>query len=190
MVTPMQASPAAQDVARSAARLGVVPAELQGSSAGMVREQLTAALGSDLSPAEWSQVLRLLASHLERAAKSAGRGVAGSCSDCGQPVRWADTVAGRHMALNPIPHERGNVTLEPRGSVLLARVHGLDEIPISDRPAYRPHVATCRRRRQPTAPPAKEAPRCRVCGQPMDRDLYAAGERDHPCCAPDPAVTR
>lgn len=180
-------SPAAQEMARFAARGGVVPSELRGAGSRGLREELELALGSHLDQGEWSQVQRAMAGMLQRAARAASTGSAGSCRRCGQAVRWVETLAGKHLAVNPVPHRRGNVTLVPMGRSLVARVHGHAEIPL-EREAYRPHVATC-----PRAPgrvvEAVKRPTCVVCGLPMDPVLYDLGERDHPTCAPEPPAT-
>ncbi|MDE9364567.1 hypothetical protein PZ938_03035 [Luteipulveratus sp. YIM 133132] len=182
------ASPVAVDVARLAARRGVVPSELRPRAAAgpQVRAELVEASGSNLDATEWRQVAQLLSKHLEKAART-GLGSPGSCQACGQSVRWVETQNARHMPIDPLPHPRGNVTLRRQGQGVVAVVHGLQQLPLPDE-AYRPHRATCPR--EVGTRPRPNHPTCRVCGEPMDTRRHDAGETTHPCCDPRPEAAR
>lgn len=72
----------------------------------------------------------------------------GTCHDCGAPVRWATTEAGKSQALNPEPDPAGNVAGRlGEGPGWWARV------PTADRPwhpgerRFMPHAATCSTRK-------------------------------------------
>ncbi|NHN55790.1 hypothetical protein G9U51_08370 [Calidifontibacter sp. DB0510] len=179
-------SPLALDLARTAVKAGMVLSELADPQE-RVQLQLAARAGA-VREHEWQQVRQLLADATERAAR-AHPNSSGFCTACGQALRWVVTSNGRRMPLDPLPTRRGNVELRPSGRQLLAFVHGNHEIPIKAESAYRAHQATCPNRVKPR--PDGEAvvkqfvPRCRVCRHPMDPDLFAAGERSHPCCDPD-----
>lgn len=181
------ASPVAVDVAKAAARRGVVPSELRSRAGAALRAELADATGSTLDATEWRQVTQLLSKHLETAART-GLGDAGQCRGCGQPVRWVETQNARHMPIDPLPHPRGNVTLRAQGQGVVAVVHGLQELPLDVPEAFRPHKATCPRETGTT--PAPPRPRCAVCKQPMDAARQKAGETTHPCCDPRPEAAR
>lgn len=77
----------------------------------------------------------------------------GICADCGNPVLFAITVAGRRQALNPEPDPKGNTAVRcDAAGTWRARV------PDQERPAepweriYMPHPATCDRRLARPAP--------------------------------------
>lgn len=176
-------SPVALDLARKAVSLGFVQSELR--EAEHRRDLQVAAHVSGVRPEEWHEVRQLLAERTERAARATQN--AGHCHSCGQAVRWVVTVNGRRMPIDPLPHPRGNVELRPLGSQLTAFVHDNRELPLSIDRVYRAHAATCPNRRPPTQKPAPVSAlvrKCRVCKNPMDADLYAAGDRTHPCCDP------
>lgn len=175
-------SPAARDVARIAVERGVVVSELRGARGARLRaELLEADDASSLSDVEWGEVAALVLEATEKAARSSASASAGQCRSCGQPVRWVQTTRGKHMPIDPLPTPAGNIHIRASGSRLLAFVSGNQDLPISA-PAYRAHAATCPRRLKPV--PKSEVPvrHCRVCGRPMDPDLWAAGDRDHPTC--------
>ena len=176
-------SPVALELARAAVAAGLVQSEVA-EAEHRTALQLTAHV-SGVRVEEWHQVRQLLAEQTEKVARSSSN--AGHCQSCGQAVRWTVTVNGRRMPLDPLPHPRGNVELRPLGSQLTAFVHANSELPLQVDRAYRAHAATCPNRRPPTAAPAKVTQlvrTCRVCKKPMDADLFAAGERTHPCCDP------
>ncbi len=72
----------------------------------------------------------------------------GRCRDCGQPVRWSQTEAGRRQALNPEPDEDGNTVAR-----LGALAQWYSRVPTPDRPQaaferrFMPHAATCSARK-------------------------------------------
>lgn len=175
-------SPAARDIARIAIERGLVVSELRGAFGARMRaELLEAGNASSLSDIEWTEVAALLVDATQKAARSSSSHAAGTCRQCGQPVRWVQTVRGRAMPLDPLPTAAGNVRLRASGSQVLAFVSGNQDLPLQQ-PAYRAHAATCPRMHRVKAPPKEQRPHCRVCGQQMDPVMYAAGERTHPTC--------
>ena len=177
-------SPVAVDLARVAVARGLVLSELR--DVEVRRDLQGSAHVGGVRPEEWHEVRQLLASATEKAAMATSS--AGHCGQCGQSVRWVVTVNGKRMPIDPLPTKLGNIELRPQGSQLLAWVHGNHEIPIAALSAYRSHMATCPSRAPRVADRAevKQIVRlCRVCRKPMNVDLYAAGERTHPCCDPD-----
>lgn len=67
-------------------------------------------------------------------------GDSATCSTCGAPILWVQTIHGRAMPLNPDPDPKGNVTFTPQG---LATVTAQPREEGEER--YMPHHATCPR---------------------------------------------
>ena len=79
-------------------------------------------------------------------------GTSSRCRDCGKPMWWALTEKNRHMPLDPLPTEDGNV-------VIIATASRFDSTPIAhvltnldrlqrtyeNKPKYVMHRATCRK---------------------------------------------
>ncbi|GAA4924393.1 hypothetical protein HD597_011280 [Nonomuraea thailandensis] len=68
------------------------------------------------------------------------------CNDCGQPVLWTTTAAGKRLAVDAHPAEDGNQACYRvvSRSWVSRSLDGADARPLArweDR--YRPHVATC-----------------------------------------------
>lgn len=68
----------------------------------------------------------------------------GSCRRCGAPIRWAITLTGRRMPLDPGTSDDGNVATwtGPSGQ-LRARVLTKGEPPGAHEQRATPHFATC-----------------------------------------------
>lgn len=172
-------------VARCAVDLGLVVSELRSQLHGPnLRKVMEAACEVDvaLRPADWALVEQQLMEATVRAASA--RGDTSPCRRCGQPVWWEETVNGKRLPLDPLPHPMGNVVLRPSGTQLLAFVHGNGELPLS-RAAYRPHHATCPQSSRHEGPPT---PRCGLCRGRMDEVMWARGSRVHPMCAYEAGV--
>lgn len=82
------------------------------------------------------------------------------CPDCGHPIRWTITAAGRRLPVNPDPDDSGNTAVytDAVGTTKSRRI--TPELPLQ---AYEwramPHVATCPtpRPRRPRRTPARAA---------------------------------
>lgn len=85
----------------------------------------------------------------------------GSCSRCGQAIRWSLTEAGRRQPLNPEPDPTGSVVAR-----LGDRATWLSRVPTAELPQapferrFMPHAATCAATQpvQDTLPLAVERP--------------------------------
>ena len=61
-----------------------------------------------------------------------------NCQSCGAPIRWAKTVSGRRIPLDPQPTASGNVLLLDGVATAVALVDQTAEAPL-----YVSHFATC-----------------------------------------------
>lgn len=105
---------------------------------------------------------------------------------CGARIRWALTVGGKRIPLDPDPSPGGNVVRVDQDGQHRVRVLTGDELP-AQQEAWVPHHRTCpaaadfrRRKRITTA-------RCQVCRDALDVTLAARGGwygRWHATCAP------
>lgn len=67
-----------------------------------------------------------------------------TCPDCGHPVRWTITQAGKRLAIDPEPTEEGNTAVYRDGTGTWRSRRPNEELPAQ--PWERicmPHVATC-----------------------------------------------
>lgn len=72
-----------------------------------------------------------------------------ACRDCGKPIRWTVTVAGKRLAVNPIPDEDGNTAVYRDGTGRWLSRRPSDELPITGwERLHMPHVATCTAQQQ------------------------------------------
>lgn len=136
--------------------------------------QLAAAV-RDVSSAEWRQVRAFVDWLTSRQGGTTSR-----CESCGAYVVWGRTVRGKLMPVNPLPHPRGNVTLErTNAGGLLVTVHRNSALPLPGR-SYRAHFATCPQARgDELAPKLPAGERCEICDRQLHPVLIAAGERTH-----------
>lgn len=160
---------------------GSTPNELRGSTSAALRLSVEIAAGTGVvDEPGWVDALIALDAAFERAVRATGKVT--RCSSCDQPVRWVLTVAGARMPLDPLPHPMGNVMFAIAGSKSVVQVVPNTDLPVAAT-SFRAHFATCpdakaNRSKLGKVPP----PRCAACGLVMDRALFAAGERTHPCC--------
>ncbi|MGI5286605.1 hypothetical protein ACQEVF_25155 [Nonomuraea polychroma] len=69
-----------------------------------------------------------------------------ACRDCGEPVLWTTTAAGKKLAVDPAPAEDGNQACyraEPRSWVSRSLDAAGARPPANWETRHRPHVATC-----------------------------------------------
>lgn len=125
-----------QELTAAAVGLGLSVHELRRS----YRAVMLRAGVRDVTRQEWQAVRE----RLDRAAQRAG---SGRCSSCRAWVLWGTTARGKSMPLDPLPHPRGNVTIErsPAGGVSVT-VHSRSALPLPP-PAYRTHFVSCPRAR-------------------------------------------
>ena len=103
---------------------------------------------------------------------------------CARPIRWAWTLEGRRLPLDPEPHPDGTVVhvdtpVGPRAKVLTG-----DELP-AQQTAWRAHFTTCPASPQFKAREWRTAPKCAVCAEPMNATLARReGWTTHPSCDP------
>ncbi|MGV9536579.1 hypothetical protein ACWEU6_21735 [Streptosporangium sandarakinum] len=74
------------------------------------------------------------------------------CNDCGDPVLWTVTRAGRHLLVNARPDDRGNQAcyrISPR-TWQSRSLDAADALPLAawEHP-FMPHIATCKGRATP-----------------------------------------
>lgn len=93
------------------------------------------------------------------------------CNACRAPIRWARTVAGRSIALDPAPNAAGNCYFDAAGRVCVLGPEGaqrrLFDKPEAPERRYMPHAATCARAR-PAATAATEPGEGRRAPAPED----------------------
>lgn len=67
------------------------------------------------------------------------------CKACQQPIRWAKTITGKSMPIDPTPHDDGNIVIETwRGDHPSIIVFAdADAVPANEPLRYRSHFATC-----------------------------------------------
>jgi len=65
------------------------------------------------------------------------------CKSCGAPIRWAKTIKGRPIPLDPDPSPRGNIVLSDEGTALVYNSPGAIAPRYTDDPHYLSHFATC-----------------------------------------------
>lgn len=169
---------AAEQLAGVAVERGLVVPELTSQVRADVERQACTGV---VDEATWALAMDLLLRAMDRAVRATGRGVAPRCSTCDQPIRWVTTVKGKRMSVDPLPHPMGNVVFAARTSRAVVDVVPKTDLPVSG-VAFRPHFATCPQADLHRRPKQLPPPRCSACGSPMDRVMYAAGERTHPCC--------
>ncbi|MBA0053486.1 hypothetical protein E0L36_22180 [Streptomyces sp. AJS327] len=81
------------------------------------------------------------------------------CPQCGEPVVWTVTDAGRRLAVNKEPDDDGNTAAYRDGTGTWRSRRPTDELPVARwEKLYMPHVATCeaqvqRRQRRPAVLP-------------------------------------
>lgn len=69
--------------------------------------------------------------------------MAATCKSCGAPVRWAKTIKGRPIPLDPIPAPNGNVIISEEGTALVYAGPAGIAARYQDEPRYLSHFATC-----------------------------------------------
>lgn len=159
---------------------GLTPNELRGSAQVVLRCGVELAAGTGVVDGHgWVAALAELDAAFERAVRATGKVT--RCGSCDQPVRWVLTLTGKRMPLDPLPHPMGNVVFDIAGAKQLVRVIANQDLPCPG-VAYRTHFATCPDARSYRGSRAIPPPRCAACGLAMDRALFAAGDRVHPCC--------
>lgn len=68
----------------------------------------------------------------------------GICRQCGKPVRWTRTEAGKALAVNPEPDADGNTAAYRDGLGAWRSRRPTEELPVLRwERLYMPHVATC-----------------------------------------------
>lgn len=148
-----------------------------------------AGLARDPSVETWQMVLGLLD------ARAACEPDTIACGVCGWPVRQVTTDQGTRLLVDPAPHPSGSVWLrEDRLEAAVAVVlvgHAVDR-PAEGEALYRPHARSCPMAKDAHARRRREAPRCRVCEQHLDRvlPLVDRSYTTHPTCDPREEVTR
>jgi hypothetical protein len=65
------------------------------------------------------------------------------CSSCGAPIRWAKTIKGVGIPLDPEPSPRGNVVISEEGAALVYNSPGAVAARYEGEPRYLSHFATC-----------------------------------------------
>ena len=107
-----------------------------------------------------------------------------TCTGCGKPIRWVLTVGGKRMPLDPDPTPEGTVVRAVlEDGAVRAKVLTGAELPALVT-AWRPHWVTCPNSAEFHRRRAVTTPRCRACGQPLDRVWADAGHAYHVLCAP------
>lgn len=157
---------------------GLVLPELSSEARADVERQACTGVADE---ATWALAMDLLLRAMDRAVRATGRSVAPRCSTCDQPIRWVTTVKGKQMSIDPLPHPMGNVVFAAGTSRRVVDVVAKTSLPVAGI-AYRPHFATCPQADVHRRPKQLPPPRCTTCGTAMDRVMWAAGERTHPCC--------
>lgn len=109
-----------------------------------------------------------------------------TCPRCASPVRWAVTVAGARIAIDPTSHPDGVVVPVTIDGKLRAQVLTGDQLP-AQTAAYRPHERTCPKGRDRARRDAATRPRCPWCEQDMDPWLTGRRARGHVLCMTETA---
>ncbi|WP_262702004.1 MULTISPECIES: hypothetical protein [Streptomyces] len=67
-----------------------------------------------------------------------------TCRDCGKPIRWTRTEAGKRLAVNPEPDPAGNTAVWRDGAGAWRSRRPSAELPLNGwERLHKPHVATC-----------------------------------------------
>lgn len=174
----------AHALAMAARALGMQPYELQviGGTAEHASNRLRARRRAHLDRDPSVETWQLTIGQLEGLAHSAPGSIAG-CPDCGWWVRIVTTMGGRRLAVDPFPHPLGTVLIETTKAGEAARILAGHEPRPDDVGMYRQHVTSCP---QSPAVARRHAPRCSVCGKPLNAALAATDPTytSHPCCDP------
>jgi hypothetical protein len=107
-----------------------------------------------------------------------------TCSRCGGPTRWVITAdQGRRIELDPDPTPDGVIVPVTVDGHTRARVLTGDQLP-AEGPAWQRHTRTCPESDEARKHRARTAPRCRVCTNPLDRELARREPQHltHPAC--------
>lgn len=99
-----------------------------------------------------------------------------ACSSCGRPVRWAKTVAGKAIPLDPTPVAHGTLVLRADGAANYADAAYLERWPHVKR--FVAHWATCPSRdqhRKPADPGSRATAKTKG---PTKKELRARVERE------------
>lgn len=79
------------------------------------------------------------------------------CPQCGSPVLWTVTEAGKRLLVDAEPHPDGNTAVYRDGTGTYRSRRPSDELPLMGwERLHKPHVATCPGRRPPL--PARARP--------------------------------
>jgi hypothetical protein len=109
---------------------------------------------------------------------TAGTEANGSCRACLVPVIWARTERARWLALNPKPDPGGNQAAwkDSDGTWKTRQLSEASEPQWDFEGLFRPHVATCEKRKPPPEP-APLPPNVIPFKRPADRGVAAKGAR-------------
>lgn len=81
------------------------------------------------------------------------------CPQCGSPVLWTVTEAGKRLLVDAEPHPEGNAAVYRDGTGTHRSRRPSDELPLMGwERLHMPHVATCPGRRRPARAPAPARP--------------------------------
>ncbi|MEU4170981.1 hypothetical protein AB0F46_29390 [Streptomyces sp. NPDC026665] len=77
-----------------------------------------------------------------------------TCRDCHRPIIWTFTEAGKRLAVDPTPDDKGNAAIWRDGTGAVRSRRPSDELPLCGwERLHMPHVATCPTRTQQLALP-------------------------------------